>query len=223
MYDPIEAVLFDMDETLLDRQASLRAFALAQHARHPDLLGAGTADEFADRFLALDDNGRLWKDQVYQRILTENGIATLDAQTLLDEYLAGFCQYCVGFPDLRETLDALKEMGLRLGIITNGLYPFQQRNFEALGVTDYFETVVVSDAEQIRKPDPEIFRRALSRLGSTPATTVFVGDNPDADIRGAQRVGMRAVWKRNFYWSACPHADATIDTLSDLPILLRSC
>ncbi|MCB0115586.1 MAG: HAD family hydrolase [Caldilineaceae bacterium] len=218
----IEAVLFDMDETLLDRQASLRAFVRAQHARHAHVLGSVDVEHFVERFLTLDDNGRLWKDEVYRRILDENDITDLDAQTLVDEYLADFNRHCIGFPDLRPMLDALQPLGLRLGVITNGRYPFQQRNFEALSVADFFDIVVVSGAEQIRKPDPEIFHRALGRIGASPKSTVFVGDNPDADIRGAQNVGMRGVWKRNFYWPTCPHADAVIDNLRDLPPLLHT-
>ncbi|MEZ4835253.1 MAG: HAD hydrolase-like protein [Caldilineaceae bacterium] len=100
-----------------------------------------------------------WKDEVYRRILDENDITDLDAQTLVDEYLADFNRHCIGF-DLRPMLDALQPLGLRLGVITNGRYPFQQRNFEALSVADFFDIVVVSGAEQIRKPDPEIFHRA---------------------------------------------------------------
>ncbi|MBI3957456.1 MAG: HAD family hydrolase [Chloroflexi bacterium] len=217
----IRAVLFDMDETLLDRQASLRAFAAAQYSRHRDRLAGLSVDSFVERFIELDNNGALWKDEVYRRILDEHRIAAIDPQSLLAEYIAGFHCFCQPFPGLGEMAAELIADGRRLGLITNGLYPFQWRNFQALGVAHSFSAVLVSEKEGVRKPDPEIFRRALARLGVTADEAVFVGDNPEADIRGAQRVGMRTVYRPNRFWPECPLADAVCTDLHELPAILR--
>lgn len=217
----IRAVLFDMDETLLDRQASLRAFAAAQHTRHRVKLGILSTDDFVERFLELDNNGALWKDEVYRRILEENHIAGLEPQTLLDEYLADFHRHCRPFPGLLEMTAALTGAGYRLGLITNGLFPFQAQNFQALGVAESFAAVLVSGQEGMRKPEPEIFRRALARLGVSADEAVFVGDNPDADIRGAQGVGMRAIFRPNRFWPECSSADAICTDLPALPLIVR--
>lgn len=217
----IRAVIFDMDETLLDRQGSLRRFAAAQHIRHKDALAELSVAAFVERFITLDNNGALWKDEVYRRILDENRITAIAPQTLLDEYIADFCNHCQGFPGLAEMVADLTADGRRLGIITNGTFPFQLRNFRALGVAERFDAVLVSEQEGMRKPDPEIFYRALTRLGVTAEEAVFVGDNPEADIRGAQGVGMRTIYRPNRFWPKCDFADAVCTELTDLPAILR--
>ncbi|MCL4831980.1 MAG: HAD family hydrolase [Caldilineaceae bacterium] len=217
----IRAVIFDMDETLLDRQASLRAFAAAQYAAHQNALASIPAQDFVERFMALDDNGRLWKDGVYRCILDEYSISAIDPQTLLDEYLTGFHAYCRGFPGLAEMVAELAAEGRQLGLITNGRYPFQWHNFQALGVAEYFSAVLVSEQEGMRKPDPEIFRRALARLEVAGEEAVFVGDNPEADIRGAQAMGMAAIYRPNRFWPECSFADAVCSDLRHLPAILR--
>ncbi len=217
----IRAVLFDMDETLLDRQGSLRRFAAAQHATHQDVLGKLAVDQFVERFVALDNNGALWKDEVYRRILEENGIDSLGWETLLDEYVADFHLHCQGFPGLAAMVGELTGEGRLLGLITNGTYPFQLHNFHALGVAHAFSAVLVSEAEGIRKPHPDIFQRALDKLGVGPSQAVFVGDNPEADIRGAQAVGMKTIYRPNRFWPECPFAHAVCTELSQLPAILR--
>jgi len=216
----IRAVIFDMDETLLDRQGSLRRFAAAQHAAHRDVLAAIPVVAFVDRFLALDHNGARWKDEVYRRILAEWGVTAIGWQMLLDEYLADFHSHCRAFPGVEAMLKGLANDGRRLGLITNGRSPFQQHNFQALGVADRFDAVLVSGQEGMRKPDPEIFHRALDRLGVAAHEAVFVGDNPEADIRGAQAVGMRAIFRPSRFWPDCPDADAVCTELRDLPALV---
>ncbi|MBX3052760.1 MAG: HAD family hydrolase [Caldilineaceae bacterium] len=217
----IHAVIFDMDETLLDRQSSLRAFAAAQHRAHPDAFSEVPVAHFVERFLALDNNGALWKAEVYQQILDENRITSLEPQTLVDEYIADFHRHCHPFAGLPEMVDELLADGRQLGLITNGRYPFQWHNFQSLGVADRFGAVLVSEHEGMRKPNPEIFRRALSRLDVTAETAVFVGDNPEADMRGAQSVGMRTIYRPSPFWPECAFADAVCTDLRQLPGLVR--
>jgi putative hydrolase of the HAD superfamily len=59
---------------------------------------------------------------------------------------------------------------------------------------DLVDIVLISEQEQVRKPDPRIFARAAERLGVRTQECVFVGDNPQADICGAHQVGMKTVW-----------------------------
>jgi len=217
----IRAVIFDMDETLLDRQGALARFAAAQHAHHLTALRAIPPQDFVQRFLVLDDNGALWKDEVYRRILDEYRITEIGWQALLDEYLADFHRHCQPFPGLDEMTAVLVGEGRRLGLITNGLYPFQWHNFQALGVADRFYAVLVSDQEGMRKPEPEIFRRALARLNVAAAEAIFVGDNPEADIRGAQAVGMHTIFRPTTFWPECPFADAVCTDLHALPAIVR--
>ncbi len=83
----------------------------------------------------------------------------------------------------------------RLAVVSNFDYtPTALDILERAGVADLFQTVVVSDEVGWRKPHPEIFSRALARLGVAPADALFVGDRADIDVVGAQRMGMPSVW-----------------------------
>ena len=83
-----------------------------------------------------------------------------------------------------------------------------------------FDTILISDAEGISKPQPEIFHRALERLNSHPAQAVFVGDHPEVDMAGARAAGIRAIWRRDPNVSGVVEVDAVIEELGDLLTLL---
>lgn len=212
----IAAVLFDLDETLLDRTQSLTRFALAQYQRFSRRLQPISPGLFSRHFIDLDAHGAVWKDEVYQQLLAELEITDVGWEELLNDYVAHFADACVGFPHLHATLDALATQGYKLGIVTNGRSPFQERNIAALGIRRYFDTVLVSEAEGVRKPDPEIFLRAAARLRTHPDAVVFVGDNPQADIAGAQRCGMSAIWFAARATGSCAFADAVCHGLDEV-------
>lgn len=117
-------------------------------------------------------------------------------------------------------LEALQRMGLKLGIVTNGRNDFQLKNIQALGIIHLFSVILVSEREGIKKPNPEIFMRALRALHVGPKECVFIGDHPSHDIQAAQNVGMKALWKRNPQWLD-RGADALIDELSQVPEILQ--
>ncbi len=87
------------------------------------------------------------------------------AAALLDDYRDGFPRACVLFPDAVGTLSSLRASGLKLGLITNGSVRMQSRKLECLALSPMFDTILISDAEGIHKPDPRIFQRAMARLG----------------------------------------------------------
>jgi HAD superfamily hydrolase (TIGR01662 family) len=120
------------------------------------------------------------------------------------------------FPDVAHTLSALRSAGLRLGLITNGSVSMQSRKLECLSLSSSFDTILISAAEGISKPDPEIFQRALERLEANAPESVFVGDHPEVDISGARSAGMRAIWRRDSTVSRVVETDATIDEVHDL-------
>lgn len=91
-------------------------------------------------------------------------------------------------------LKALRAKGVRLGVLTNFDYPSHVRELlEIEGLMPCLDAVVVSGEENLKKPDPRLFALALERLGCKAKDTVFVGDHPDQDIRGALQAGLRAV------------------------------
>ncbi len=58
--------------------------------------------------------------------------------------------------------------------------------------------ILVSEWESIKKPNPLIFKRALEQLNVPPNVSLFVGDHPDNDVKAAQSVGMKGIWKKHF-------------------------
>ena len=189
----IKAILFDLDGTLLDRDRSLREFANIQHNRLNRSLCHIPKTEYISRLIELDCRGHVWKDKVYQRLVEEFDISTVTWEALLEDYITQFQHHCVPFDGLDTTLKALKQAGYLLGLVTNGRGTFQRRSIEGLGIRDYFDTVVVSEEVQLRKPQIEIFQKALDELNVRAGDSVFVGDNPEADIVGAKTAGMKAI------------------------------
>jgi putative hydrolase of the HAD superfamily len=149
-------------------------------------------------------------------VIARFGIPSNVADILLDDYRAGFPNACVLYPDATQTLSCLRTSGLRLGLITNGSVRMQSRKLQCLDLTRLFDTILISDAEGISKPDPQIFHRALERLNTSPARSVFVGDHPEVDVAGARAAGMQAVWRRDPNGSRMIEADGVIDEVSDL-------
>ncbi|WP_084584093.1 HAD family hydrolase [Sphingomonas azotifigens] len=218
----IAAILFDLDETLHDRAASLRSFLLDQHRRW--FPGHVAQHAFVAQFLALDAHGSLAKPLLYPRLLAALGITGRDADMLAADYAAGFRDHVRPMDGVAALLPALRARGLRLGIISNGATAFQHRTIDALGIRAAFDAILISEAEQLRKPDPRLFHRATERLGVSPERCVFVGDHPEADVRGAMAAGMGAIWfRRAIRWpETLPAPPATIESLSALPPLLEA-
>ncbi|GGE69456.1 HAD family hydrolase [Priestia taiwanensis] len=211
-----EAVLFDLDETLLNRRASVRSFIENQYERLYTYVGHVEKDVYIDSFLTLEQNGYVWKDVVYEKMVRAFGIEGIAPAELLDDYVTGFSLHCVPFPSLHEILRELKERGFLLGIITNGYGEFQMRNIKALGIKEYFDVILVSEWEGMKKPEAEIFHRALQKLEVEPHASIFVGDHPLYDVQAARNIGMKGIWKRNDYFTLEAEADATIDDLVEI-------
>ncbi|MFZ9859049.1 MAG: HAD family hydrolase [Roseiflexaceae bacterium] len=90
-------------------------------------------------------------------------------------------------------LDTLK-LRYRLALITNGPSWTQRAKIDQLDLQRWFTYMVVSGEFGVEKPDPAIFGHVLSLLNVDAMDAVMIGDNPDADIRGAHAIGMRAIW-----------------------------
>ena len=216
----IKAVLFDLDGTILDRLSSLRVYLFRQVERLPDVFDSIHFLEYMDRLIELDAHGHGDKYQVFRMLEGEFEMAPGTWWRLLDDYETHFPHVCAPFPKAHQTLAMLRAEGLKMGLVTNGPITSQQPKIDGLGIAGYFETVLISGAEGVFKPDPEIFRRAVSRLGVAAEETVMVGDNPEADIGGARSFGMKAIWKRDEYWEAPEVVDGIVDDLEELPGLI---
>lgn len=79
-------------------------------------------------------------------------------------------------------------------IVTNGNSDFQNTKIDKLDFKKYMKTIIISEEVNISKPDPKVFQLALSKIDSNKKSTLFVGDNPLIDIKGANDSGLVSVW-----------------------------
>ena len=191
----IKAVLFDLDGTLLDRDSSVKGFIYSQYDRLNNSVGHIPRETYVERFIGLDQRGYVWKDEVYKQLVKEFEITELAWEELLQDYINEFKNHCVPFPNLITMLEELKSRNLLLGMITNGRGQFQLDNIRALGIEKYFDSILISEWEGLKKPDPAIFKRALDRLKVSASQSVFVGDHPENDVKASRNVGMKGIWK----------------------------
>lgn len=212
----IKAVIFDLDGTLLDRDSSLKHFIQDQYERYSKELAHIPKQKYISRFIELDQKGYVWKDKVYQQLLNEYDLSNLTWEEMLDDYLHYFPAHCVPFLHMEHVLKELKKKGLLLGMITNGFTDFQWMNIKALGIDHYFDTILVSEQEGIKKPHKDIFLRALKALDVSAEESVYIGDHPENDVLGARGAGMHAVWKKDAFFDGSFTDSYIIEDLKEL-------
>ncbi|QYR24156.1 HAD family hydrolase [Paenibacillus sp. sptzw28] len=218
----IKAVLFDLDLTLLDRDASVRKFVETQHERFNFCLSHIPKETYVSRFIELDERGYVWKDIVYQRLIDEFNINGINWEQLLEDYVSEFHKSCIPYPNLIEMLERLNRENFKLGLITNALGDFQFRNIKAIGIDKYFDVILISEWEGIKKPNPEIFFRALDKLEVEAEESIYIGDHPINDVQASRNVGMKGVWKKDPQWEIPLDVDGIISDLLEVPELVKS-
>jgi len=166
---------------------------------------------------------------VLRELLREKGYDDVPPETLrraLNALFAVTQENWVLEEDAIPTLRKLREMGYNLGIISNaGDDEDVQQLARKFGITEYFDFILTSAACSYRKPHPRIFELALSNWYCPPGEAVMVGDNLDADIRGAQNADIYGIWIKR---RANPQMeveeqvqpDASLTSLSELPSVL---
>ena len=209
----MQALIFDLDDTLYDlsrhrAQHLRRAWAEWLDTIEPKNADAVIAQAVRERIFFVDMDA----------FLLRAGVADASRRAAL----VGISR-ASWFADLRldagvaEMLDALSGSH-RLGLITNGPSWTQRAKIVQLGLDRWFPHILVSGEYGCDKPEARIFLHMLEALGTTVDTTVMVGDNPDADVRGAHGIGMRAVWIHHAHlqypadlapaWAVIPHVTA---------------
>lgn len=192
----VEAVLFDLDETLHARASSVARFARRLHAEAS--LDVSEAD-FVATVLERDQRGRRPTEGLYTWLATHYDLGKT-AEEIVHAYRTTAWDCPVLFPDARETLRRLRP--LKLGIVTNGAELSQAAKVANSGLDALTDTVAISGVLGLRKPDPAIFHEACARLGVDASRCVMVGDSPEHDIAGGRAAGMRTIWIARAPWPA---------------------
>lgn len=188
----LRAICFDFDGTLAhftgDFFADLREGAVELGL--PDSLH----ESFMTTYLKFDKICSTFPEAIKTTLTTFN--------KGLPEDFADFCQRRIQkytsqielLPKAIELLEYLTAKNIPLAIITNGPKDIQTAAIRHVNIQGYFNTILISGELGIRKPDSRIFRTACERLEVLPADCLMVGDKLDADIEGAQSIGMQTAW-----------------------------
>ena len=203
----LSAVLFDLDDTLLDyssRVAICWAESVAAHAPPgvsvPALIAA-----------VEDRRAWFWSDPVRHQIertrmldawskLATAALAMVGHPSAADgrRLAEDFAQRRRGimrlYDDALPCLIALRQSGCKLGMVTNGDAEMQRDKISRFALAPYFDAILVEGEFGVGKPDPAVYRHMLAQLGVAAAATIMVGDNLEWDVDGAQRVGLGGVW-----------------------------
>jgi putative hydrolase of the HAD superfamily len=236
----IKAVTFDFWETLvqdsaenLRRQRTLRIEAL-----HRAVLRAGCELEKSLVVEAYDRSERVltesfWSQDRDPRIeeqvrlvleIISPSVCEKMPSALFEEALAGYIAPVLRLPPALcpgadEAVRTLAARGIALGIVSNtGRTPgiILRKVLERYDLLRHFSVISYSDEVGYRKPDAEIFRQTLAGLGAEPHHAAHVGDNPIADVRGAQAVGMRGIHFAAVGRPGAAHADLVVTDLRRL-------
>lgn len=195
----IKAVLFDLEMTLFDAEShKKRSVELAVQS----MINAGLKmeKEEAEKLLWKEYKKIFHGSQVISDFLKNNN--QFDP-LILEAGIEGYRKIWVGetkpFLKVKETLNKLKSLGLRLAIITDAPVKKALKRLEALDLSEFFEEVIGPkefDDNLPRKPSPEPFLKALNQMGLTPEEAIYVGDWLERDIKGANNAGIISVYAK---------------------------
>ena len=200
--DTITDVFFDLDHTLWDfEKNSALTFEKIFREQRIDL----ELDTFLEVYVPA--NYKFWKMYREEKITKEElryqrlksvfdtlAYSTTDEMIhlLSGEYIQHLSSFNHLFPDTLEVLDYLKPK-YALHIITNGFQEIQTKKLKNAGIHAYFREIIDSELAGVKKPNPIIFELALERAKVLPQNCVMIGDSLEADILGAQGVGLHTI------------------------------
>jgi putative hydrolase of the HAD superfamily len=240
--DPLDCVLFDAGDTLLAPAPSFQGRFMAVAADHGLPLDEAAVDAaIADAVRAAEWPSD-WTDPAtqrefwvgfYRQVLADlghegpegsgepRGGAPVNGE-LADALFEAFSDpagYRL-FDDVRPALDELAARGIKLGVVSN-FEPWLEDILDLQGIGDRFAAVAISGKLGVAKPDPEIFKAALTEAGADPGATVHVGDQPVNDVAAARAVGITPVLIDRY--ARHPETDAAhrVEDLLELVELVR--
>ena len=190
---PFRAALFDLDNTLYDREAAFGRWADAYLCDTLRLTDPAEAARVRALVQEMDADGYGSKAAIFERLHSLYPALPGGPTRSVDVFFEEFIGHITPEAETETLLDALGSAALPFGVITNGSAR-QWRKIENLGLARRTDCLFVSETFGGKKPDRAIFEAAAAFLGALPSETLFVGDNPTVDVLGAQAAGMRGAW-----------------------------
>jgi HAD superfamily hydrolase (TIGR01662 family) len=241
----ILGVIFDYGSTLMDFQADARMVdplakrALA-HSLQTDGVPIEEADFIRDFGAALEANDKrrirelkeIPTEAVLTEVLKNTGLVNIAPATIrraMECFYAEYETHWRLYPESKDVLIGLRAQKKRIGMITNAGDAGNIRRLLARhGITNFFDPIIVTSLEGVRKPDPRLFQKVIAAWQLSASKVVMVGDQLGMDIQGAQTVGMRSIWMRTETEMPANKADrgkivadAEADSIGEIPAILR--
>lgn len=216
----INAALFDLDDTLIDRRGAYDIFYRSFYDQHEVINENISWPEARDFFWTLSPDNATNPRQAFVAIQERWPGVTGDPDSHFHNYFKSMVANMEPLPGAMELIGALNSSGLPWGVVTNG-GQYQHEKIKSAGLEAVLPFVIATELHGASKPDPEPYLHAMRLLEMDEADTasvLFVGDNPHTDIIGAHRVGMQTAWihmGRKFPAEMQPPT-MTIDGVSDL-------
>lgn len=222
----IKAVIFDLDNTLVDFFKMKESAIKAAVSGMLDAGLTGTFEEAYRHIMNIYDSEGIEYQEVFDRFLEESQ-GEIDYKILASgvvAYRKAREAALVLYPHVTKTLTTLAKKGVKLAIITDAPPKQAWLRLCYLQLHHLFDAVVVSEQAGALKPSPLPFVKALDILGVEAEEALMIGDWPDRDIVGAKNVGIRTVFAR--YGDRrdveCSGADFDIDGISALIGIVES-
>lgn len=214
-----DAILFDLDGTLVDTAADLAAALnaaigpLGRRVMSPvdakAMIGGGLPQLVR---LGLESSGGMPELDVFDAAV----------KRAFDRYDAHYADESRPFPGVIDTLKRLKTAGVKMGVCTNKPAGFSAKILAALGLTPYLPVLVGGDSLPVKKPDPKMAFAVMERLGATAAQCVLVGDS-ETDVKLARNAAIPVILVRGGYTTIPVEqlgADAVVGGFAELPATL---
>jgi putative hydrolase of the HAD superfamily len=236
----LDAVLFDLDDTLHDDTIAFRS-AAEEVAREVAAEHGIDALTLKDAYVAEAEGfwKRLTADQVQEILLTKlsslrsrlwgSALSSigLDDPRLAERSAVNYNlyrkKYFALFPGALDLLTRLRASGKKLGLVTNGVSETHNEKIALLELSDRFDAIFLADQTGMVKPDPRLFAHACEKLGSRATATAMVGDRYERDIAGANEAGLFTIWM-NLRGEALPEnaapPGAVVRTIAEVSALL---
>lgn len=199
----IRAVIFDIDDTLFDRNTSQIKAAELIRQKFPHVFTGFAQKDVLAAFLESDEqstndfysgqstNGP--REKRFRYFLSILGLKADYADAIADTYLDIYPTLNLPVPGAVSLVTKLSAHFI-LGIISNGLADVQYKKLSTIGLREAFSCIILSEEVGIRKPDPKIFHLAANTLKVRASECLYVGDSYFHDIIGAKEAGMKACW-----------------------------
>lgn len=228
----LRAVLFDLDDTLHD---DTHAFTTAAQEVAAEVAAEHGIDALALKRAYIAEAEGFWHRLTASELKTKlsqmrasmwgNALRSvgLDDERLAERSATNYNiyrkKYFSLFPGALDLLRQLKDAGMKLGLVTNGVSETHREKIALLQIAEYFDAIFLADEVGMVKPDPLLFAHACTKLRTPPSESAMVGDRYERDVAGALDAGLFTVWvnvRREPLPKDARPADVTVSSIAEV-------